>query len=388
MNRANFLSSIRVLEIGGSATLRYAGHVLAAMGASVERLELEELCGTDDWFRIDDLNELRPFAEFLDAGKERSRGALKDVAALSARADILIHDRMPLFEEGPASGVWGSLPRSLVVVGVNPENRPVGDPPIDESDMIVQHRGGVAFNRTRPVADPESQPPVAGVPFEMSLGGGVATASAALAGVLARRNRAGGAPRISFALLDYCSYIGIEALAEWEKGTRVFERKRTGNTGVEVAGGSIWVLPCADGWVMVSPREEHQWQRWLPVIGSPDWAGDADLCGDRKRRKVNWARIQQLMGESTRLFAKAEIFEAARRARVPCFPVSTIENLFDNEQLEFRQFFNTMATSSGTLSVPGLPFDIRTTGSRVLPRGVEIDAPPASGMKQEGMTDG
>ena len=41
---------------------------------------------------------------------------------------------------------------------------------------------------------------------------------------------------------------------------------------VSAIGG---VLPCNDGYVAISPREDAQWERWLEVMGQPAWASDA-----------------------------------------------------------------------------------------------------------------
>ena len=32
---------------------------------------------------------------------------------------------------------------------------------------------------------------------------------------------------------------------------------------------TVALLPASDGWVAISPREEHQWARWLTVMGDP-----------------------------------------------------------------------------------------------------------------------
>jgi crotonobetainyl-CoA:carnitine CoA-transferase CaiB-like acyl-CoA transferase len=37
--------------------------------------------------------------------------------------------------------------------------------------------------------------------------------------------------------------------------------KPTAWIGTEIAGALVWLLPCRDGLVMVSPREQHQWDR-------------------------------------------------------------------------------------------------------------------------------
>ena len=53
--------------------------------------------------------------------------------------------------------------------------------------------------------------------------------------------------------------------SEWRCAPRLFRH------ALQLRGA---LLPCADGWVAISPREEHQWTRWLEVMGRPAWADE------------------------------------------------------------------------------------------------------------------
>ena len=45
-------------------------------------------------------------------------------------------------------------------------------------------------------------------------------------------------------------------------------------------GATVTILPAADDYVAISPREERQWAAWLEVMGSPD-AGSLGVCAFR-----------------------------------------------------------------------------------------------------------
>ena len=63
----------------------------------------------------------------------------------------------------------------------------------------------------------------------------------------------------------------ISGLANCAYGRPAPSRQLGESTDVGAVGG---VLPCADGYVAVSPREDAQWERWLHVMGDPEWAAD------------------------------------------------------------------------------------------------------------------
>jgi benzylsuccinate CoA-transferase BbsF subunit len=121
----------------------------------------------------------------------------------------------------------------------------------------------------------------------------------------------------------------------------------------------VALLPCTDGWVAISPREEHQWARWLEVMGGPAWADDPRFA-DRKSREKNWAELYPLLAAWSKLHGKNELFEAAQAKRVACYALGTATDLLASPQLAARQFF-VSAGASAELVMPGRPY--RLTGS-------------------------
>jgi benzylsuccinate CoA-transferase BbsE subunit len=362
------LEQISVVEIGKWVMCRYAGQLLAQAGASVSRVS----SGPD---RLNTLvlgdRAQAAFVGLLDRGKrtvslelgtEMGKARLREMLA---QADVLLCDlsaaELEQEELSPAR-LASDFPRLVFVSGTSDglygtEGLPAA------TDMVSQHRGAIAYNRMRPVADPKVSGPASGPEDEILLAGAVALASCAVSGVLARDSRPT-APQLELALVDYCGYIGIEEITEWNQGERDFRRDRSGRTGVEIAGGSIWALQCSDGWVLSSPREDHQWSRWLEVMGSPEWANDEALCGSRAARKANWVAIHELMTQWSLKQSKNDIFEAAQHRRVACFPLSTTDDLFHNEQLRHRGYIQVFERDSEAILVPGLPFFVHKDGVR------------------------
>jgi len=371
------ISGVKVVEWGGGISTSYCARILGMLGADV--LKIEPAAG-------DALRLRAPLVEtgsgpvgalflHLNAGKKcvmldpavpgqldvlREALGAADLLVVSEASENLASCRLSLSEIRQAFA-------HLVVLSLTPGGRN-GDHITGTSDMVMQHRAGFAYHQARPVEDPDAQPPIAGADHEASLVVGVAAAGACVTGLLAT-HVGKEPPHIDMASLDVHAQFCFEAFADWTLGERVFDRKRKDFKGTEVAGGLIWILPCSDGWIMVSPREQHQWSRWIALLGDPVWSKDEGLCGDHLIRKANWSELQERMSEWSRSRPRQEIFQRAQDARVPCFPVSTAADLLQNIQLQDRRFFDTISLDGErSLTVPGLPFRFTTSADVELPR--------------------
>src|SRR5438094_9454438 len=96
-----------------------------------------------------------------------------------------------------------------------------------------------------------------------------------------------------------------------------FERdgsvKRTLST--KPSNPTVTLLPCSDGWVAISPREEHQWTRWLEVMGNPAWGSDPRFA-DRRNREQHFDGLYPLLAERRETRRKPELCDAAQAKRV------------------------------------------------------------------------
>ncbi len=387
--KANLLAGVRVLEWTRSMSAAFCVRVLADLGAEVLKLEQP---GAGDPLRASG-----PFAPdarygddgalfaYLNHGKEsvtldpaRPAG-LKLLRRLMESTDLFVVSQSEprLRELGLDIDTLQRINPALVVVSVTPfgavsaaqDNAP------STTDFTLTHHAGYAFHQARPVHAPGEQAPVACADREVALATGVAAANGALWGLLdAQINGTG--RMIDCAQADVIAHLLIEPVADYGRGERTFSRVREELQGTEVAGGLIWLLPCNDGFVMVSPREQHQWERWVELLGNPAWSRDVSLCGGREARNLNWLILQEEMSAWTRRHSRADVFERAQAARVACFPVSGARDLLDNAQLHARAFFDRWSDGSPeALCMPGLPFALRTSGGAELPRARRVNAP-------------
>ncbi|NDG49890.1 MAG: CoA transferase, partial [Rhodospirillales bacterium] len=352
------LAGLRVLELGGDVSLAFAARLLADMGAEVLRPEPRE----------DPLRAAPPLLEggdsalfiYLNAGKRLAAAGVapgRDAGLILALAG---HPALPARDDPARPPVVVLSPHGLC----GPRAGRPGNA------FTTQHGGGYAWHQASPVSDPETAPPLGCPDREAAMLVGLIAANAALA---ALAEPAGGpAPWIDLSSEDVFAWMLVDALAEYHDGVLSPGRKRQPGKEITIAGGLIWLLPCADGTIVVSPREDHQWARWVALMGEPDWAREAALCGTRAARTSNAAELGRLMREWSAGVSARPVFEQAQAARVACFPVSTAPELLANRQLAARDFFRALALPEGALPMPGLPFAMRDSAGAGFTRGAAV----------------
>lgn len=376
------LAGLRVLELGSDVSLAFAARLLADLGAEVLRPEPlggDPLRGAAPTFGPAGASAL--FA-YLNHGKRAlaldadTPEDARRIAALAREADLVLW--APESAGGAALG-------DLVPAREDPARRPTlvltahglsgSRAGVPGTPFVVQHGGGFAYHQACPVTDPEAVPPIGCPDREAAMLVGLVAANAALTAV-AEAAAGGPAPYLDLSAEDVFAWMLVDALAELHDGVLPPGRRRAAGRQITIAGGLIWLLPCADGTILVSPREDHQWARWVELMGNPGWAEDAALCGSRAARTAHAAELGRRMSAWSAGEAARDVFARAQAARVACFPISTAADLVANRQLAARRFFRPLADDGGaSVPIPGLPFAMRDSAGAILARGVPVSAP-------------
>jgi crotonobetainyl-CoA:carnitine CoA-transferase CaiB-like acyl-CoA transferase len=391
------LDGVRVLEVGSDMAMSFGCRLLADLGAEVIKVEPP---GGGDPLRQEGpfpngamATESSALFGYLNAGKRSvtidagrpSGDALVD--RLAAGSDVVVWaprglEAASLEQRLEGDGRDGPVLVTATSFGLKgPGAERAGTP------FVVQHSSGFALHQSCPVTDPAGTPPVACADREAALTVGIVVAISALWGLEMARV-AGRAPVIDLSAEDVFAYMLVEPYAEAAGGRDGFTRQRAPGSGTAVIGGLVWYLPCADGAVLVSPREDHQWTKWVQVMGEPEWSADPALCGSREARAAHAERLQELMAEWSVTRPAQEIFLAAQESRVACFPISSGEDLLANPQLAHRRYFSTLDLGGGrSVAVPGLPFLMKDSEGRTLERGRRLASPPLGEGNAEVLAD-
>jgi crotonobetainyl-CoA:carnitine CoA-transferase CaiB-like acyl-CoA transferase len=202
------------------------------------------------------------------------------------------------------------------------------------TDLTLFHAGGYGMQMREGAGQEYPNPPLRPGGHQLGYLAGCASLTA-VATALFQRRRTGEGCHID--LSEFESVPGILLFGSvTESGfsdTPPLAERTRARRGFRTA-----ILPCKDGYVAVSTREDAQWARWLEIMGNPAWAKE-------ERFQTSQARIEhgeellQIVSEWSRTQPKYDLYLAAQAGHIPCFPVNTTADLFSDRQLQHRGFF-------------------------------------------------
>ncbi len=371
---AGLLAGVKVLELAARISGPYCGKILAQLGAEVMKIEPSQ---GDEARQMEPFPQHRPHPEksglflWLNANKY---GVTLDLTAsadrsrfrqLAQRADIVIESHMEHQPEAwrmDGETLQASHP-GLVLTSITPFGNWGPYAGFKATDLVLFHMSGNAHGLLGPVEDPDHDPPIQAGGHQAELVVGMAAATATLA-ALYRQRLTGLGGQVHVSAYEAMVNQLISGLANCAYGQpappRDLKQVKEAAIGgmVSAIGG---VLPCTDGYVAISPREEAQWTRWLEVMGHPAWGRDARYA-TREARQQNTPELWALLSQWSRQHSKHDIARWGQEKRIPCFPVNTVEDLLRDEHLADRQFFVDIDHPvAGLLIYPGVPYKLSHT---------------------------
>jgi crotonobetainyl-CoA:carnitine CoA-transferase CaiB-like acyl-CoA transferase len=343
---------------GSEIGVAFCGKLLGDLGATVIKLEPPHPSGEAGANGPDDLAAASETARrlFLDANKQSVALDISTEAGRTlfegfvARADVLAHNlrssdatRLDL----TAERLQALNPR-LVLTAITPFGQ-FG--PYADYKAHAINIAAIAAILYR-IGDPRRHPIT--TPFDRShYWGGLNGAAATMVALMSRlRSGEGQVVDISSAecmmsFLNHSVYI-----AGWLQ-TGVFPTR----AGRRLRGAYPWVImPCKDGHMFLLALQEEQWQRFLAVLGNPEWAR-SDRYKDRLKVGHEYpeevdALLRPWFAERTR----AELWELLRRHRIPFQPILNVREALESAHLEERGFLRELVhPEHGPLRHPG-PF--------------------------------
>jgi crotonobetainyl-CoA:carnitine CoA-transferase CaiB-like acyl-CoA transferase len=159
-----------------------------------------------------------------------------------------------------------------------------------------------------------------------------------------------------------------ESLASLERLENVFfanrEREETAKMiegkaqGMGMVGG---LMPCKDGYVVLTASQDNHWRGLVRAMGDPEWALDERYEREETRTKHALKlseRVRQWMQDQ----AKEEIFHRAQRSGTPLGAVYSPEELVNSPQLRARGFFARIDhPEAGEIEYPTAPYQLSKT---------------------------
>ena len=302
------LSGLRVLDIGERISAPYSAKTLANMGAEVIKVEPPR---GDEARRMGPFPDETPHPEksglflALNANKygvtldiTTSEGSAK-LRKLAETTDIVV-ENLPLgYLDGLGLGYEAlrEVNAGIIVTSITPFGSWGPKRTWKMTDLTLCQMSGYAPTVAGPVEDVDQEPPIRVGGHQAEFAVGVAATTATLM-ALFRKRMTGEGSHIEASAYETMVTMMISSLAATAYGgpapNRDREVERQTAMGRVLAVGGL--LPCNDGYVAYSPREEAQWQRWLKVLGNPDWATD-ERFATQDARHENPSELWELQAE-------------------------------------------------------------------------------------------
>ena len=360
------LDGVRVVEYGSSISGPYCSKMMADMGADVIKVE-PPFYG--DEARIHgpfpgDVPDRERSGLFLflnsnkrgislDPGNPAGRGILLE---LLRWADVFVENR-PVSETRELGLEYETLKQEnprLIVTSVTPYGRTGPYKDYKGCDLTANAAGGFSFGNGHPHREPLTTPA-----YQASFMAGVTAALATTIALVGRDISGEGqlvdvseSQVIAVILTGYHlpTYI-YRGIAGWRSGNRM-----------RLGLFPNCVLPCKDGYVCIDCPQMEQYQRFLHMIGDPEWTEDPKFRNRRAMTEEYPEEAEALITPWFMEHTKAEIMEMCMENRVPCVPVRTIDDVMNSEHMKERDFFHELDhPKAGALKYPGAPIRFQET---------------------------
>ncbi len=367
------LTDLRVVEIGDSTALSYAGKLLAEFGADVLKVELPN--GDDSRRRVP-VPDVPP----TGSGGEAADGVLHRWINNSKRSLVLDWHTDPtaltplldgadiVISAVPSPAASASATTSATASALTPDALREGRP-----HLIVAHvsdfgpdgplaswRGGelilYALTGLLAASGPYDRPPLAH-------GTGVAwlTSGVALAvGILVahwERGTSGHGQALDVAQQD--AMIGAQAALPFITSFSGISTRR-GGKDLRV---DLGVLPCADGYI-ASVIGRDGWERLVALLGEPDLMQEKYL--DRGTRVAYMEEALEIVLRRLKEEPRDHWFHGAQELRMPFAKVQGARDLAECPQLNDRGYFITVNGADGRhMRMPSRPFLMHGTPWRM-----------------------
>ncbi|WP_133490453.1 CaiB/BaiF CoA-transferase family protein [Alcanivorax sp. 24] len=376
------LSHLRVLDLSRVLAGPWAGQILGDLGAEVIKVERPD-SGDDTriwgppYAKDAEGHDSDQSAYYLCTNRNKKSVAI-DIAhpegqalvrELAAQSDVVIENfkkgglrRYGLDYASLSADNPGLIYCSITGFG---QTGPYSSRP--GYDFLIQAMGGLMSITGHRDGEPGAGPMKVGVALTDITTGLYSTI--AILGALEHRNQTGEGQHIDMALLD----VQVSCLAN-----QTLNYLTTGKAPTRMGNAHPSVVPyqdfpTADGDVILAIGNDGQFARFCEVAGHPEWAADERYATNRARVD-NRDTLIPLMRQNTVMRTTREWIEVLEQAGVPCGPVNSIADVFQDPHVQARGMQLEMPHPSlGT--VPQVASPLRLSASPVRYR----TAPPLLG---------
>ena len=353
------LENVKVLEYGNFITAPFCSKILADLGAEVIKIE-EPCCGDVSRKQepfLDDIPGLERSGlfQYLNMNKlgitlnpETTTGK-KIFCQLLENADIFVENNFPWRMkklELSYRQIKKINPR-IVMTSITAFGQTGPYKDYKGCELVNMNMGGVGYISTR--ESDISQEPIKYPAHLFSFQAGLSAAAATL-GDFFSQCATGLGSHLDISEQESVIQNINSALAHYWYGNQIVARTDV----LSIAPAHI--LPCKDGYIYNAFSEEHQWRRFVEVMGNPDWA-DSELFKNAMTRAQYWDALKPLLIEWTMEHTVEEIYRNSQEHGAPVGAVRTADQVLKDKQMAARGFFvEVEQADKSKLVYPGVPY--------------------------------
>ncbi|MCT9116327.1 CoA transferase [Cupriavidus gilardii] len=222
-------------------------------------------------------------------------------------------------------------------------------------DFIIQGMGGFMSLTGERDDLPGGGPQKAGVAISDLMTGQYATI--AVLAALAHRDRTGEGQYIDMALLD----VQVAMLANMNTNylANGVAPKRWGNAHPNIV--PYQTFQAADGWIIVAVGNDGQFRKFVEAGGRPELSADPRFATN-PQRVANRDTLVPMLAEMVRPRTRAQWIADLEAAGVPCGPINTLDDVFEDAQVKARGLrVDLPHPSAGEVKLVGSPIKMSAT---------------------------
>ena len=338
------LSHVRVLDLSRIMAGPWAGQILADLGADVVKVERtgagDDTRGWGPPFLKDRSGaETREAGYYLCVNRGKRSITLeldkpegqRVVRALAQRSDIVLENFKvgTLARFGLGYEELQAVNPKLIYCSITGFGQSGPRRDAAAYDFMIQAMCGLMSVTGEPDEKPGGGPEKVGVPI-VDIMSGMYAAIAVLA-ALARRNETGRGDYIDIGMLD----VGVACLANQAMNYLVSGKvpRRTGNAHPNIQPQDVFAT--RNGHMVLVVGNDGQFAKCCEVLERPEWASDERFAKNSGRVR-NLAVLRPLIAEILLTRDTAEWIARLEAAGVPCGPINTVPQVFEEEQVRHR----------------------------------------------------
>ncbi|HZF18441.1 MAG TPA: CaiB/BaiF CoA-transferase family protein [Burkholderiales bacterium] len=339
------LSHIRVLDLSRVLAGPWASQNLADLGAEV--LKIERPGSGDDtrswgppFLKDKDGKETRESAYFLSVNRGKKSVTL-DIAkpegqriarALAGKCDVLLENYKVggLAKYGLAYEDLRKINSRIIYCSITGFGQSGPSAHRPGYDFIFQGMGGLMSITGERDGEPGGGPQKVGIAVTDVLAG--MYASLAITAAIAHRERTGAGQYIDLALLDSIVAFGANQIMNYFTSGKT--PGRYGNAHANVVPYEVFAT--ADGHVILAVGNDSQFASFCKVAGRPELAADPRY-GSMPGRIRNRGELIPLVREIIKRRASKDWIERLEAANVPCGPINSYKEVFEDSQVAHRK---------------------------------------------------